>query len=171
MLDILYKVLWILLYLFCALSLFVTVLGIPGIWILVAVALVIALVSHFTIITWPFLILCVALAALGEIVESFLGVAVVAKKGGGKSGIVGAFIGALLGAILGAPVVPPLGSICFGFVGAFAGAVAGEYISYRNLDSAVRIGFWAFLGRAMAIAVKFGLGLIIFWIIILKTWF
>lgn len=171
MLDILYKFLWILLYLFCAVSLMATVLGIPGIWILVAAALIIALASHFTIITWPFLILCVALAIVSEIVESFLGVAVVAKKGGGKLGIVGTFIGALLGAILGVPVVPPLGSIFFGFVGAFAGAVAGEYISYRNIDSAVRIGFWAFLGRGMAIAVKFGLGLIVFWVIIVKTWF
>lgn len=171
MLDILYKLLWILLYLFCAVSLFVTVLGIPGIWILVAVALILALASHFTIITWPFLILCVLLAVAGEIVESFLGVAVVAKRGGTRLGIAGAFIGALLGVVLGAPVVPPLGSVFFGFVGAFAGAVAGEYTSYRNLDSAVRIGFWAFLGRAMAIAVKFGLGLIIFWIIIIKTWF
>jgi uncharacterized protein YqgC (DUF456 family) len=169
-LGILYKFLWILLYLFCALSLFATVFGIPGIWILVAVALIIALVSHFTIITWPFLILCVALAVAGELVESFLGLAVVAKKGGGRYGIAGAFIGSLLGVILGAPVVPPLGSIFFGFAGAFAGAVAGEYISYRNLDAAVRIGFWAFLGRALAITVKSGLGLIILWVIIIQTW-
>jgi uncharacterized protein YqgC (DUF456 family) len=169
-LDILYKALWVLLYLFCAVCLFATMLGIPGIWVLVAVALIVALVSKFTIITWPFLILCIALALISEIVESFLGVAVVAKKGGGKLGILGTFIGALLGVILGAPVVPPLGAIVFGFVGAFVGAVVGEYYSYRNLDSAVRVGFWAFMGRALAIMVKFGLGVIIFWVIIAKTW-
>lgn len=170
MLDILYKFLWILLYLFCTVALLSTMLGIPGIWVLVAVVLAIALITHFSMITWPVLLLCVVLAVLGEIVESFLGVAVVAKKGGGKLGLLGTFIGALLGVILGAPVVPPVGSIVFGFVGAFAGAVLGEYIAYRNLDSAVRIGFWAFLGRGMAIAVKFGLGLIVFYIIIVKTW-
>jgi uncharacterized protein YqgC (DUF456 family) len=165
-----HKILLVLLYLFCLLSLFSMVVGIPGIWILVAVALIYALATHFTAMTWFYLLLCVGLAALGEIVESFLGVAMVAKRGGGKQGMLGTFLGGLLGAIIGAPLAPPLGSILLGFAGAFAGAVVGQYIAYRNLDAAVRVGFWAFMGKALAIVVKLGLGFAIFWIIVIRTW-
>ncbi|MBI4720346.1 MAG: DUF456 domain-containing protein [Chitinivibrionia bacterium] len=166
----LHKLLLILLYLFCALSLFSMALGLPGIWVLVAVALIFALATHFTAITWFYLLLCVGLAVLGEIIESVLGVAVVAKKGGGRYGIFGTFLGGLLGVIAGAPLAPPFGSLVLGFAGSFAGAVAGEYIAYRKLESAVRVGYWAFLGRALAIVVKLGLGFAILWIIVVKTW-
>jgi uncharacterized protein YqgC (DUF456 family) len=166
----LYKSLLILLYIFLAASVLSTAIGIPGNWILFGVACIIALVTHFSWISWPYLLLFLALAAAGEVVESFLGVAVVAKRGGSKLGAVGTFIGGFAGVIVGAPFIPPVGAVLLGFAGAFLGAVIGEYVAYKRLDTAVRVGFWALIGRALAIVVKVGLGCVIFWFILVRTW-
>ena len=171
MLPVLYKSLLILLYLFSLVVLLTTALGIPGNWILVGIALIIALVTHFTKMTWGYFLLCVGLAALGELIESLLGMILVAKKGGSRMGVFGTFVGGLVGVIVGAPYLPPVGGLLFGFLGAFLGAMFGEYLSYRNVDSAMRIGFWAFVGRFAAVMVKVALGCGIFWIIVTRTWF
>jgi uncharacterized protein YqgC (DUF456 family) len=170
MMTVVYQILLVLLYIFLAVALLANTIGLPGNWILIAVALIAGLVTKFTSITWGYFFLCLGLALLGELIESLLGTVVVAKKGGGRWGIIGSFLGGLIGVIGGSAVVPPLGSVLFGFAGAFAGAVLGELVHYGDLDSALRIGGWAFLGRIMAIMGKISVGCVIFWIIISRTW-
>ena len=116
------------------------------------------------------MLLCVGLAGFGELVESVLGAVVVAGRGGTRWGVIGSIIGGFLGVILGAGFIPPLGSVIFGFVGAFAGAVAGEMIKRPDVDKAMRVGFWAFVGRALAMMVKVAAGIGILWIVIVETW-
>jgi uncharacterized protein YqgC (DUF456 family) len=169
-LVILYKILFVLLYLVLSLVLLSTAIGIPGNWVLVGVALIIALITGFSKMTWGYLLLIVALAAIGEVIESLLGAVIVARRGGGKWGIFGSIVGGFVGVVAGSGVVPPLGSVLFGFVGAFAGAAAGELIKHRKTDVALRIGYWSFLGRMAAIASKLSVGCVIFWIIITTTW-
>ncbi len=170
MLIFVYKFLLVLLYIFLAFALISNMVGIPGNWILVGVALLAGLITHFTKMTWGYFLLCLGLALLGELIESFMGSVVVAKKGGGRWGIIGSFLGGLIGVIAGSAVIPPIGSVIFGFIGAFSGAVLGELFHYGDLDSAFRIGFWSFLGRVMAILGKISVGCVIFWIIVTRTW-
>lgn len=167
---ILFKTLFVLLYIVLGLVLVSTTLGFPGNWVLVAVAVLIALLSGFDGMTWGYLLVCVSLAVLGEIIESVLGLVIVARRGGGRWGILGSFVGGLVGVVLGAGVVPPLGSVVLGFAGAFAGAVAGEYYAQRRMEPAVRIGFWSFVGRMAAVAGKMLVGCGILWIIVRTTW-
>ncbi|MFQ5511242.1 MAG: DUF456 family protein [Candidatus Krumholzibacteriia bacterium] len=168
--TVLYKFLFVLLYIFLTLVLLSTTVGFPGNWILVGAALIVALVSKFTAMTWGYLLLCLGLAVAGEIIESVLGAVIVARRGGSRWGVIGSIAGGLAGVILGAAVVPPLGSVIFGFVGAFAGAVAGELARDRRVEPALRIGFWSFVGKAAAVATKLALGCAILWIIITRTW-
>jgi uncharacterized protein YqgC (DUF456 family) len=63
-----------------------------------------------------------------------------------------------------------LGSVLLGFVGAFAGAFLGELLKTPEMDTALRIGFWSFVGRMAAMAAKLSVGCVIFWIIITTTW-
>jgi len=170
LLIIVYKILLVLFYLFLVLSLLANSIGLPGNWILIAAALITALVTKFSAMTWSYLLLCLGLALLGEVIESLLGTLVVAKKGGSRWGIGGSFLGGLVGVIGGSAVVPPLGSVLFGFVGAFAGAVMGELIKADDFESAFRVGFWSFLGRVMAMMGKMSVGCVIFWIIVSRTW-
>jgi len=170
MMTVVYQILLVLFYLFLAAALFSNTIGLPGNWILIAAALITAIITKFSTITWAYFLICLGLALLGELIESLLGTLVVAKKGGGRWGIVGSFLGGLIGVIAGGAVIPPLGSVVFGFAGAFAGAVLGELVRYGDMDSALRIGGWAFLGRVMAIMGKISVGCVIFWIIVSKPW-
>lgn len=167
---VLAKILLVLLYVVLTAVLLTTTVGLPGNWVLVGAAVIVGLVTGFAGMSWWMLILCVGLAVLGEVIESLSGAVFVAKRGGGRWGIIGTFVGGIAGVILGSSVIPPLGSLIFGFVGAFAGAVLGEYIRHRDLDAAVHIGAGSFLGRLAAIAAKLLAGTGILWIIVRATW-
>ena len=165
-----FKILFVLLYLVLTGVLLSTVLGFPGNWVLVGVALVVALISRFTAMGWGYLLLCAGLATLGEIIESSLGAVIVVRRGGTWYGVAGSVLGGFAGVLVGAGIAPPFGSVALGFVGAFAGAVAGELVKQRQLEPAMRIGFWSFIGRMLAVTAKLGVGCAILWIIIVTTW-
>jgi uncharacterized protein YqgC (DUF456 family) len=167
---IVYKILFVLLYVVLTAVLLSTALGFPGNWILVGVALVIALISRFTDMTWGYLLLCAGLATLGEVIESTLGAVVVVRRGGTWWGVAGSVIGGFVGVISGAGVAPPFGSVLLGLVGAFTGAVVGEFLKQRQIEPAMRIGFWSFVGRMLAVAAKVSVGCVILWIIMVTTW-
>jgi uncharacterized protein YqgC (DUF456 family) len=167
---VLYKALLVLFYIYLFVALALNIVGLPGNWILVATAAVVALVPHFGDLTWTYFFVILGLALLGEAIESLLGLVVVAKKGGTRWGVFGSFLGGIGGVVVGSAVAPPFGGVVLGFVGAFAGAVAGEYIREQRGDQAVRVGFWAFVGRSLAIMGKIACGLGIVWILILRTW-
>jgi len=167
---VLYKALLVLFYLYLTAALLLNVAGLPGNWLLVATAAVVALIPGFCELTWTWFFVIVGLALLGEAIESLLGLVVVAKKGGTKWGVIGSFLGGIGGVIVGSAVAPPFGGIALGFVGAFAGAVTGEYMREQRSGEAVRVGFWAFVGRSMAMMGKIACGIGIVWIIIARTW-
>lgn len=167
---VLYKILFILLYFILGAVLLTTVVGIAGNWILVGVALVVALITRFEAMNWWLLLLCAGLATVGEVVEAALGAVIIARRGGGRWGVIGSIVGGLAGVVLGAGVAPPFGSVILGFVGVFLGAVLGEYYKQRRMEPAVRIGFWSFVGRMGAIAAKLALGCGILWVIVATTW-
>jgi uncharacterized protein YqgC (DUF456 family) len=167
---VLYKILFVLLYFVLGAVLLTTVVGIAGNWILVGVAVVVALVTRFQAMTVWLLALCVGLAVVGEIVEAALGAVIIARRGGGRWGIIGSIVGGFAGVILGAGMAPPFGSVILGFVGVFLGAVLGEYFKQRRMEPAVRIGFWSFVGRMGAIAAKLAVGCGILWVIVATTW-
>jgi uncharacterized protein YqgC (DUF456 family) len=169
-LVVLYKFLLVLFYLYLFSILILNFVGLPGNWILVATGLVVLLIPGFGDLSWSrFAIVC-GLAVLGEIIESLLGLVVVVKKGGTRWGVVGSFLGGMGGAIVGSAILPPVGTVIFGLVGAFAGAVAGEYLRERRGNAALRVGFWAFVGRSLAMLGKTAAGAGIIWILISSTW-
>lgn len=167
---VVFKILFVLLYLVLTGVLLSTVLGFPGNWVLVGVALVVALISRFSTMTWGYLLLCAGLATLGELIESSLGAVIVVRRGGSWWGVAGSVLGGFAGVILGAGIAPPIGSVLLGFVGAFVGAVLGELAKQRQIEPAMRIGFWSFVGRMLAVAAKLAVGCGILWIIIVTTW-
>ena len=166
---ILAKIGAVLLYLFMVALLSLTILGLAGNWFIVAIALVIKFAGWGTM-TWWWFGLVAALAVLGEVVESLLGLVVVIKKGGTRWGAIGSFVGGLLGVFLGAGLTPPIGSVLCGFLGAFVGAALGEYIRNERLEEALRVGFWSIVGRTLATMGKVAVGVGMIWIIVVQTW-
>jgi uncharacterized protein YqgC (DUF456 family) len=144
--------------------------GLPGSWISFGAIAVYAAATRFSAVGWKTLLVMAGIAAAGEMAESLLGTLYVARKGATKGGVLGAFAGGIAGAVFGTAIVPIVGSILFGFVGAFAGAVVCEYLHYRSLDRALRTGFFAFVGKLIAMLVKFALALVVLGLFIYRTW-
>jgi hypothetical protein len=167
---VLHKILLVLLYAGLGLTALSTMIGLPGNWILVAVALVVGLVTGFAKLTLIQFLVCVGLAVLAEVIESLLGVVIVAKRGGSKLGMIGSIVGGFAGVLLGGGLFPPVGSVILGFAGAFLGAVFGEILHNPDMKVALHVGFWSFVGRMTAMAAKLSCGCVIYWIILRSTW-
>lgn len=131
--------------------------GLPGLWVILAGIIGYGWITNFRTLSTGFLILAIALALLGEVLESWVGFRFAKRYGGSSRAGWGALVGGLVGAVVGVPI-PVIGSVIGGFVGAFIGAAAFEYTKARQAQGSVRAGWGAVLGRAAAVAIKMGLG-------------
>jgi uncharacterized protein len=134
--------------------------GLPGLWVIVLGVVGYGSLTDFRSVSMGFLILIIALALLGEVIESWLGFRFARRYGGSSRAGWGALVGGLVGAVVGVPV-PLIGSVIGGFVGAFLGAALFEYTRARHAEAAAKAGWGAVLGRAFAAAAKIALGLVI----------
>jgi uncharacterized protein len=150
-------------------GLLLTVLGFPGLWLFLAVALVARLVGGGAAPGWAALGIAGGLALLGELVELTTSTRYTRRYGGSRRAGWGALIGGLVGAIVGVPV-PVIGSVIGSFAGAFLGALIGEFTVGRDHRAAGRAAWGAVLGRAVATAAKIGLGCLMVVVILWSSW-
>jgi uncharacterized protein len=135
-------------------------LGLPGLWVMAGGLLVFGWLTDFRSLSVALIALVLALAFVGEVIESWLGFRFAKRYGGSSRSGWGALTGGIVGAIMGVPI-PIVGSVIGAFLGSFVGAAVFEYTASRRLDVATRAGWGAVLGRAAAAAAKIGLGVII----------
>lgn len=134
--------------------------GLPGLWVILLGMLGYGWLTGFATLSAWTLSLAIGLALVGELVEAWAGFRFARRYGGSRRAGWGALIGGLVGAVIGVPV-PVVGSVVGGFVGAFAGAAIFEYTQARKSEGAVRAGWGAMLGRAVAVGVKMGIGVVL----------
>jgi uncharacterized protein len=134
-------------------------LGLPGLWVIVLGILGYGWLTEFQTLSVAFIALIIGLAVLGELFEAWVGFRFAQRYGGSSRAGWGALVGGLVGAVVGVPV-PVIGSVIGGFVGAFVGAALFEYTRARHSGVAAKAGWGAVLGRAAAVAMKMGLGLV-----------
>lgn len=133
-------------------------LGIPGLWVMVAALVAAALLG--APMGWGTVLALALVAAAAEVAE-FLAVKLASDRYGGSSrAFWGAIVGGVLGALVGTPV-PVAGTLLGLLVGTFAGAVGVAWLDSRDAGKAVRVGWGAVLGRAVAAAAKTAAGLAI----------
>ena len=145
-----------------------TLLGMPGNWLMVA-----AVIGHVLLVPedsplaigWAVAVVLVVLAALGELLEFLAGALGVAKAGGSRRSAVLALVGSLTGGIIGLfvglpiPVVGPiLSAVLLAGAGAFVGAVLGEQWKGRDLNHSLKTGHAAFWGRLLGTVAKTAIG-------------
>lgn len=137
-----------------------TLLGLPGNWLMIVTAALVAWWVDGPIIgRWVF-VAVIALAVTGELVELVAG-AIGSKRGGGtRWGAIGALVGGIAGALTGTMMIPipVVGTILGAAGGAFAGATAMELTSGRAGGEAVRAGRGAAIGHVTGNLTKFALG-------------
>jgi uncharacterized protein len=135
-------------------------LGLPGLWLMVLGVLGYGWITEFRTVGVVTVGVVLGLAAVGEIIEAWLGFRVARRYGGSNRAGWGALVGGIVGAVVGVPV-PLVGSVIGAFVGSFAGAAVFEYTRSATVGGATRAGWGAVVGRAAAAAVKVGLGIVI----------
>jgi uncharacterized protein YqgC (DUF456 family) len=133
--------------------------GLPGTWVILLGILGYGWLTDFQTLGLWFLGLIIVLAILGEVFETWVGFRYAQKYGGSSRAGWGALVGGLVGAIVGVPI-PVIGSVIGGFVGAFVGAALFEYTRLRQSGVAAKAGWGAVLGRAAAVAMKMGVGVV-----------
>ncbi len=151
---------YILLCLTMLVGLVMTPLGLPGNWVIFGCAIIYGFATRWTKFQWPFLLLLLIAAAVGEIMEA-LSSAIGAKKFGASTGAtVAAIVGSIVGLSVGTGVLPIVGTLVGALAGAFLGAFFYEYIRLRDSQQALRAGTGAFLGRTAAAVVKEIIGIL-----------
>lgn len=141
-----------------------TLLGLPGTWLMVASTALLAWwqweVGMFSTGT---LVAIVVLAAVGEVLEFTAGMVGAKKAGATRRGSLGALLGGIAGAVVGTFVIPiPLiGSLVGACGGACVGAWGMEYSGGRDMDASVRSGVGAGIGRFVGTGIKLGTGVAI----------
>lgn len=138
-------------------ALFLTPLGLPGNWIMIAV---LAAGAYFDYVGALVLIAAVLIALVGELVEFLLVQKLNLRYGGSNKAFWGAIAGGMIGVVVGVPV-PVIGSIVAGFIGSFVGAALVTLAETRHMQSAGRVGWGVLLGRMWAAAVKTAAGIVI----------
>lgn len=151
-------------------SAFLTLIGLPGNWLMVGLTAFFAFffpVVGTVGISWTVVAVLAGLALIGEVLEFGLGAASLAK-GGSKQGallaVIGSFLGSILGATLGSsiPVIGPIfGIVVFASVGAMVGAVIGELRTGKSTELSLEIGKAAFWGRLLGSVAKIVIGSVI----------
>lgn len=151
-------------------------LGLPGLWIMIGLALLVQLLETVPFTTaasihfgWPLIGVCLAIATAAEVAEALAGAAGTKLGGGTRRGMVGAFIGGIVGAIFLTPVVPiPIvGTLVGGVLGSFVGAWIGEASAERALhpDKKLRAAFGAAAGKLAGTFGKLAAGVVV-WLLL-----
>ena len=131
-------------------------IGLPGAWILIGLAVLLELANGRLLrapasvsFGWGAIAGCAGLAFAGEIVETVAGAAGVRMGGGSRRGMVGAFAGGIAGAIALTPLLPIVGTLAGALVGSFAGAWIGEATGpeARGREHNLRAAFGAAVGK------------------------
>lgn len=154
--------------LFCILGvgcLVLVVIGLPGTWVLIGLAVGVELLDHYYLegadpvtFGWGTLGACIALAFVGEVIEALAGAAGTKAGGGSRRGMVGAIVGGLVGAIVFTPLIPIpiIGTLIGALLGTFAGAVIAERSgeNRRDTQAALRAAGGATVGRLLGTISK-----------------
>jgi len=158
--------------------LILVIMGLPGTWFMVMLAFVFEyldrwLLPHHDVVSsfgLPVLLVCLALAGLGEFLEFLAGAMGAKKFGASRRGMIGAVLGGLAGALFGILIpIPVLGSIIGALAGTFLGALLGEMGgSLAPYQDALKPAAGATLGRVLGILSKFPIAMSVWMILSVK---
>lgn len=150
----------LLLFVGCVAALAALVIGLPGTFIIVGIALLYAWATDFASVQWATIGWLMLLAVVGEVIELVASGAAAAGARPSRRVTVGALVGALIGGIVGTPLLFGIGSLLGALAGAFAGAALAVRSEGGSLDESVATGFAALKGRLLGFVVKVSLAVV-----------
>lgn len=140
----------------CVAGVLLTLVGLPGIWLMVLWSLATELWMP-ELVSWPAIVSAVVLSVLAEVAEFIAGAIGAKQAGGSKRAAFGAIVGGLIGAIAGTVLIPiPIvGTVLGSALGAGAGAAVFELtLQTRGASEIGKVATGAFIGRLLATVFK-----------------
>ena len=151
----------VMLSLFALAGILLSVLQLPGTWLIIACAIGYDWYHGWQSLGWQWLVGLGAVAVVAELIDSLAAVAAVRRAGASRRAAVGSLIGGFSGMILLSLPVPILGTIAGGLLGCFLGALVGEMTVRDDLGAGARAGLFATLGRVIGMMAKTAAALMI----------
>ena len=145
---------WFVFWVVLAVSVPVQLVGLPGIWIIFADALVLRFLAGPEVLSWHVLLVLFAAALAGEVLEFYSAVAGVRERTDLKGIAPAAIAGGILGGIVGAAFLFGLGALPGAAAGSFAGVFILALVSGIKPGEALSIGTGALMGRIKGTAIK-----------------
>lgn len=153
-------IIYILLAIVSLAGLVLTIINLPGIWLIYVSTLIVAIMDKFHNITPLTLVIIFILCLASTFADNIAGALGAKKFGGTGWGMAGAIIGGIVGMFV--------GGIWGIFLGPLVGAVLFEVIfANKDLKTGLKAGWGTFLGILISMILKLGLsvGIIIFTIV------
>ena len=162
------------------------VVQLPGTWLLLGLAAAIEYVDRLYLpendqqtFDWWVLGGCLALAAIGEIIEFVAGAAGAKKGGSSTRGMVGALIGGIGGIFLFASlfsIIPFFGTLFGAFLGSilgtFVGAIIGELTAEQaTIQGSMKPAIGATIGRVLGTMGKVGIAMAMWMVLSVSAFF
>ncbi len=134
-----------------------TILTLPGIWLVYIAVFILAWMGSFEIITPLILVILFVLSVFSTIADNIVMAMGAKKLGGSNWGMLGAILGGIVGLMVGN--IPGM------FLGPIVGATLFELLfSHKDLKSSFKAGIGSFLGILFSIVLKLGftIGMIVY---------
>ena len=147
---------YVLLLLILLAGLVLTVVTLPGTWLMLLAMMGYALLTRSAAyVGWKTLLGLFVLAVAAEVIDFLASGAGAKKAGASRRAAIGAVIGGVLGAIfLSFILFFPVGTIAGACIGCFVGAGVTELLVRRDFGQSVRVGYHAAKGRLFGIVTR-----------------
>jgi hypothetical protein len=158
--TLLYVLSLALLFAGCLIALASLVLGLPGTFLIVGIALLYGWATDFEVVRWSTIGWLALLALIGEGLELAASSAAAASTRPSRRVTIGALVGAIAGGIIGTPIFFGLGSLLGALTGAFAGAFLAVRSEGGTVEESVTTGVAAMKGRLLGFVLKASLAVV-----------
>ena len=162
-------VLIIVLALVCCAGLFLSVLQLPGTWLIVASSFAYSWYYGWERVEIPWLIGIVGIAIVAEVLEMASGVIAAKRGGASKRATWYGLFGGLAGALLLSIPVPLFGTLVGAAIGCFAGAFLAELQEGRGAQAGTKSGMFTAIGRTIGSMLKMFVAVIISSIVLVSA--
>jgi hypothetical protein len=147
----------------------ITIMTLPGLWLMLAAAALYAWGTAGQFIGWWTLGVLLVLAGIAEVIETTSAGAAARGAGAGRRGTWGALIGGIIGGILLTIPLFLVGTLIGVCVGSFLGAMIAELTAGQEVGRSALIGLHAARGRFTGTLIKLGFGCVMFVIVVVKA--
>lgn len=138
----------------CMLGVLMTMVRLPGTWLIVAVAAFYGWYDGWVRLSVSLLLVLLGIALLAEILETVMSMLAVRRVGASRKAAIGGLIGGFAGMLIFSIPVPLVGTVIGALLGCFLGAMIGEMLAQQNLNMATKAGLVSAAGFAFGAMLK-----------------